>query len=366
MGGDLKIELVESRSALPMARAQWNALVARNETNTLFQTYEWFDAWWQALARHRKLFFLVVRRGAEVIGFAPLMLRRTALGLRQLEFIGTGNSDYQDFVFSDDKPAALAALCVFLKKHAGSWDRLWLANVPQSSSTISELANAAAASGLKLVGEAVVRCPVLLLENRVEAARELVGRYSVRRPVNWFSARGRLSWRHVTDAAELESLLPTFFEQHVARWRSTGRPSLFESPEQRDFYVALARTLQPTGWLSFFVIEFDHRPIAFHFGFDYQGSIVWYKPSFAPEYAARSPGLLLMRQLIEDAVAGAKKELDFTIGDEPFKSRFANHERFNVYASIYPSRTVGQIAEGIKALRRAGGWLKRRMATARQ
>jgi CelD/BcsL family acetyltransferase involved in cellulose biosynthesis len=359
LGDRLQIELIEDRSALRLNAAEWNALVRANETNTVFQTHEWFDAWWQTLRGRSRLFFLNVTRNGSTIGFAPLMLRRNRFGLRQLEFVGTGNADYQDFVLPVDKPQAVAAICAFLRQQSSRWHRMRLTNVPQQSATLRLFRDAAAAHGLALVTEAVMRCPVLLLENNASAVRELVDRYSLRRPLNWFGARGTLRFRYVTERDELLSLLPHFFDQHVARWRSLGQPSLFEGAEQREFYVALTEALLGTGWLSFFVVEFNDRAIAFHFGFDYGGAIIWYKPSFDPAFAARSPGLLLTRQLIEDALQTSKKELDFTIGDEAFKSRFANHERFNSYVSIYPSRLAGQIATGVKGLRRLAGRVKR-------
>jgi CelD/BcsL family acetyltransferase involved in cellulose biosynthesis len=359
LGDRLQIELIEDRSALRLNAAEWNALVRANETNTVFQTHEWFDAWWQTLRGRSRLFFLNVTRNGSTIGFAPLMLRRNGFGLRQLEFVGTGNADYQDFVLPVDKPQAVAAICAFLRQQSSRWHRMRLTNVPQQSATLRLFRDAAAAHGLALVTEAVMRCPVLLLENNASAVRELVDRYSLRRPLNWFGARGTLRFRYVTERDELLSLLPHFFDQHVARWRSLGQPSLFEGAEQREFYVALTEALLGTGWLSFFVVEFNDRAIAFHFGFDYGGAIIWYKPSFDPAFAARSPGLLLTRQLIEDALQTSKKELDFTIGDEAFKSRFANHERFNSYVSIYPSRLAGQIATGVKGLRRLAGRVKR-------
>jgi CelD/BcsL family acetyltransferase involved in cellulose biosynthesis len=355
LGDGLQIELIEDRSALRLSAADWNALVGANETNTVFQTYEWFNAWWNTLRGRNRLFLLIVKREARTIGFAPLMWRRTRLGLRQLEFVGTGNADYQDFVLPEDKPQALAAIFAFLRDNTGRWNRIRFANLPASSTTLRLVREAVALHGLALVEETVMRCPVLLLRGHVPAVRDLVNRYSMRRPFNWFAARGTLRCRCVEDCAELPALLPSFFDQHVARWHSVGRSSLFETAEQRRFYTALAEAFCATGWLSFFVVEFNDRPIAFHFGFEYDGVVTWYKPSFEPAFAARSPGLLMTRELIGRALQNASKEIDFTIGDEPFKSRFANHERFNSYVSVYSSRFAGGLAHAVKRLR----WLAR-------
>jgi CelD/BcsL family acetyltransferase involved in cellulose biosynthesis len=46
---------------------------------------------------------------------------------------------------------------------------------------------------------------------------------------------------------------------------------------------------------------------------------------------------VLIKCLLEYALSSGAAELDFTIGEEEFKYRFANHTRRNCAARIYPS-----------------------------
>ena len=89
------------------------------------------------------------------------------------------------------------------------------------------------------------------------------------------------------------------------------------------------------GWLLFSMVEFNDQPIAFHYGFDYNDTVLWYKPSFDVEHASHSPGLVLLRYLIGYAIDQKRHELDFTIGDEPFKSRFTNSKRKTVSLKVF-------------------------------
>lgn len=360
------IELIERRAAIPLAAAQWNALAARNETNSIFQSYQWFDAWWQTFGAAHQLFFLLLRKDGEVIGFAPLMLRRALFGRWRLQFVGTGNADYQDFVIlPEDKQAGLRCIFSFLRSHSSRWHSMWLNNVPSQSSTLALLSSAGAEFGLLPVEEARSRCPALLLDLDRSRAEELLKKYSLKRPLNWFAARGELRFRNVTSLAEIHDLLPVFFDQHARRWRAAGRVSLFETASQRTFYLSLATALHSAGWLLFSVVEFNGQPIAFHFGFDYFGSIIWYKPSFEVRYAEHSPGLLLTRKLIEDGLQRSRRELDFTIGEEPFKDRFANVSRFNVTLSIYHTLPSAWRARGWCLLRRVLGRARRKLLAKR-
>jgi CelD/BcsL family acetyltransferase involved in cellulose biosynthesis len=353
--GELKVELVSDRSALPLTPDAWNSLVARNETNTVFQTYEWFDAWWRTFGEAHQLFFLFVREGDAILGFAALVLTRGAVGWRELRFAGHGNADYQDFVLPREKPRAIAAIAAFLERHWLRWDRLALANIPAQSTTLSLLGSQSRSTGLRLVDEARVTCPTLLLREDAVRARRMIDKYSLRRPLNWFSKHGTLKFRHVDDVGEVLASLPAFFSQHRARWQSVGKPSLFSQPRQTKFYEEVARTLASRGWLQFSVVEFNGAPIAFHFGFDYGGTITWYKPSFDVQWAEHSPGLLLTRELIEDGLDRDRVELDFAAGDEAFKHRFATQRRVNVHSSVYHGRVGHGIALAIRESRRITG-----------
>jgi CelD/BcsL family acetyltransferase involved in cellulose biosynthesis len=77
------------------------------------------------------------------------------------------------------------------------------------------------------------------------------------------------------------------------------------------------------------VVLFNEAPLAFHFGFEYRRRFIWYKPTFDIEFASRSPGEVLIKFLLEDAIMRKLEEFDFTVGSESFKYRFANRLRFN-------------------------------------
>ena len=361
----IAVELIEQRAQIPLTAAEWNELVARNETNSVFQTYEWFDAWWRTFGEAHQMFFLLLRRQGRIVGFGAMMLRRMAFGARRLEFVGTGNADYQDFVVPEDKPLAVHAICEFLSEHSRRWRSAWLNNVPSQSSTLFYLHEAGRRCGLHLIEEGRVRCPALQLSDDRPGAEKLLKKYSLKRPLNWFSSRGEVRFRNVTSLDEIKDWLPVFFEQHAARWHANGRASLFDTTRQRAFYLALAAGLHSAGWLLFSVLEFNGQPIAFHFGFDYFGSLIWYKPSFDVHYAEHSPGLLLTRKIIEDGLQRSKRELDFTIGEEAFKDRFANISRFNVTLSVYHSASNALRARGWRWLRRNLGRVRRKIFAAR-
>jgi hypothetical protein len=49
--GQISIQLIESAADIPLSATAWNALVSLNETNSVFQTHEWFDACYREAGR---------------------------------------------------------------------------------------------------------------------------------------------------------------------------------------------------------------------------------------------------------------------------------------------------------------------------
>jgi CelD/BcsL family acetyltransferase involved in cellulose biosynthesis len=325
-------------SLLPLNAQIWAELIARSTTNTVFQTYEWFDAWWQAFGASHRLYFVWVKEQERVVAFAPLMLTH-ANGVRKLEFIGAGNADYLDFCYPADRPELLGAMLGLLQQRRSEWDVLRLANMPVHSVTFQQLPSSIRQCEMRFVHEATVTCPTLMLKDRDAEVRGMIGKYSVRRKVNWFDKQGELKVVHLSEPAAIDSYLNGFFAQHTQRWHRDGKPSQFERPEQREFFKHLVHAWKGGRTLLFTVVLLNDEPLAYHFGFDYSGRMLWYKPAFNSKYAEHSPGIVLIRALIEEALRAEKDEFDYTIGAEEFKFRFSNVLRANAYVNVYHSRT---------------------------
>jgi CelD/BcsL family acetyltransferase involved in cellulose biosynthesis len=182
-----------------------------------------------------------------------------------------------------------------------------------------------------------IRCPYLPIHGQHDEVSKLINKYSNKRPFNYFRRQGKLEFRVLAEA-ETETHLPIFFSQHIQRWSDTNTPSLFNDTRNQLFYKNLSEQLSATDWLHFSILELDKTPLAYHYGFDYEGKFYWYKPSFNIDYSSRSPGTLLIRYLIQSALECDRQEFDFTIGNEPFKRRFTKNARHNTNLHIFRNK----------------------------
>ncbi len=336
--GSPSARIVTSFDGTGLNEQSWNDLAACGPSS-VFQTYQWARSWWTAYGDRYEPLFVVAAEAGHTSGLAALVVDSSTMG-RVVRFLGDGRADYCDLLAADN-PGCVAAIVRAVRDY-GHWDVLDLGNVPAASPTAELIVAAAKDLGLQLLAEEQFVCPTLIIRGHEAEARQIASKPSLRRRRQYFQRRGSLVCRDLTSAADVEPCLAPFFAQHIARWHGTTTPSLFHEAATQLFYRDLTARLDGTGWLLFSLVELDGHPIATHYGFDFNDVQIWYKPAFDPEFAAGSPGVVLVQHLIQRAVATNRREFDFTIGDELFKWRFTNHVRNTVRLRLFndPARYV--------------------------
>ncbi len=101
---------------------------------------------------------------------------------------------------------------------------------------------------------------------------------------------------------------------------------------------ALVGELDPARDLRFQVLELDGQPLAYHLAFQHARTFALYMTTFDLDSWNESPGAVLLRFAFEWAHTQGLKELDFTVGDEDYKTRYANviGETYTVHFDRYP------------------------------
>jgi CelD/BcsL family acetyltransferase involved in cellulose biosynthesis len=91
------MKIVETRTAeaFTALRDEWNELFERCDRATIFQSWEWNEAWWRYFGHGKRLLLLQVREHGTLVGLAPFYISRyPGTPFPRLAFIGTGTSDY--------------------------------------------------------------------------------------------------------------------------------------------------------------------------------------------------------------------------------------------------------------------------------
>lgn len=347
----MRVVLSRQLADMPVDRAQWNALLERSPNATVFQTFEWFESWWMAFGQRRQLFLITVWEGDSLVGIAPLMMSRR-WGLRQLEFVGSPNADYQDFILGNRTADLLPAIAHYLSEQRGTWDMIVLRNVPTDSPTFDVLPRCTRALRLGTTDHERVACPTLEISSRPIEIQRLLNSYNMRRRIRRLQDLGEVTYLRCTTQSQLDHHLPRFFEQFAHRRRGSAAAAMITRRDVQGFFVNLAGSMLDRGLLHFSVLECANRPASYHFGFDFGGRLYWYKPSFDPNLARQSPGTVLLSYLIRDCLERGLEELDFTVGAEPFKYRYANTQRTNANLRVFSRSSLHLTAIATAATRR--------------
>lgn len=314
-----------------LGREDWNALLRRGNSNVVFLTWEWQRAWWDSFERSGLLLVMAECDGKPV-ALAPFFAEEG-----WIYFVGSGGSDYLDFIGDVSDGRVFDALIARAIQGAPAFRGLHLYHVPEQSETGARLRDSADRLKLTLNNEIGMIAPILSLNS--EAAQAALQKKSVVRHEKFFRRDGRMEVLHLRTAEEVVPRLDAFFSQHIRRWSETPFPSLFRDESQKRFYRELTDRGAAAGWLRFIELKWNDTPVAFHFGSSYAGTYLWYKPSFEIALAQHSPGEVLLRQLILAALDEGAHTFDFGLGDEPFKKRFATQKNRVRNFSLRPIST---------------------------
>ena len=325
----LQVKIIESIHEL--GAHSWDSLTDKCPDATVFQRFGWIEAWARTIGGSNVRPWLVAAFDHdELVGLAPLCSRsdRHSPGNRtRVTFLGSGHSDYQVFLARDGSPAIVEALLDALHESLPRAAVIELSEIPQFSTLALCLAGRGRSAGIDDLD--ATACPRLQIRDSAAHVLSIERKSGARRREARLRRAGRMTTEHLTDPAAVKAKLGNFFDQHVRRWQSTPHPSLFERPQNRDFYNALTDSTSLANSVLFSVVYLDGRPVAQHFGLVSRNNLLWYKPSYDVEFARFSPGDVLLSNLVAYARERSFDALDFTRGNEAFKARYSSHVEFN-------------------------------------
>lgn len=316
-----------------MLATEWNALLKESHNNVPFLTYEFQTAWWTGLGGgewHGAELYILVGREADgrLIGIAPLFHVHIE-DQWTLQFIGTHQiADYLDVIVRPEDYASFTAAVIEHLAAADDWDRVELHNLLDSSKTLDELKTVAESRNLKTSQEMLQPSPYLLVPTNLEAYIDSLGTkqaHELRRKLRRAQRNAEpISVEFIHDGKEFDQALDNFFSLMV---RETYKAE-FLHPAMRDQIEAIARGMFGAGWLQMVFLKAGNKRIAGYMNFDYANSIWAYNAGFDPDYAALSPGWLIMVEMVDWCIKNGRRMFDFMRGGEDYKYRFGAVDRF--------------------------------------
>jgi len=324
----VEVSLVDSEGDLPRLREPWDALLGESAQPNPFLSWEWMTSWWQAYGKGKKLALLLVRRGSDLIGLAPLFwqsfTRYRVFRYRVVRFLGDGtqDSDYLDLLSrSGEEQAVAEAVLDFIFRRAEPWDLLCLNELPADSPHLETLVRRL--NGHRWYSETVeVPCCWVRLPDSWDA---YLGTLRSRDRTKLRSLSRNLAESHqvafslASRADELPAILESLFQLHQRRWHLKEQSGVFTAPEKRHFYQLVSRAFLERTWLLLYSLAVDGRWVAHQFCFVLNRRVYLLQEGFDPDWGQAGVGNVLRAQVMEDCIRRGFVAYDFLAGVTPHK-----------------------------------------------
>jgi CelD/BcsL family acetyltransferase involved in cellulose biosynthesis len=320
----MQIEWFTEPSVFAQLADEWNDLVARSVSDTLFLTHEWQQTWWHHLGNGALRVITFREDDGALIGIAPLFAEANDAGSISLALVGCVDvSDYLDVIVARGAEERVypALLDTLARADFPAWEWLRLCTLPARSPTNAQLQALARARGWHAEHRLHDVAPIIELPTTWDAYLETLDkkqRHEIRRKLRRI-AEAPTRWYTIDAADALEQAIADFIELHK---RSRPDKHLFMDARMSGFFNQMARRLFARGWLQLSFLEIAGARAAAIMNFVYRNEILVYNSGYDPvQYGAYSPGIVLFALSIQDAIAAQRARYDFLRGNEEYKYR---------------------------------------------
>jgi CelD/BcsL family acetyltransferase involved in cellulose biosynthesis len=354
-----KTEVFTNTNQLAELKSEWNDLLNRSTTNTIFLTWEWINSWWQVFGNSSELLLITVREDNDIlVGLAPLMLRKRrfyTFPISEITFIGSGLSDRQDFLISNDDPKIIDAILQEIYKKKKKWTLIYFDQVPTTSLLLKEKLF----KKYPMVIEDSSICPYIPIQDSWEGFYKSLSkkmRRDLSNKLNKFKKTG--NWQFVVNdqVQDINNTVEAFKKIEEGSRKSGTQKEYFINKDNMKFIQIFLEFCLKNNWLDISNIILDNKIISILLGYIYHKKYYAYFITFDEDFYNLSPGKIILNEKIKWCFNNNEKitEFDFSRGDSYIKSRWATlsrqHQRLIIFKRTIYSKLIEFIVGTIRPL----------------
>jgi len=300
-------------------------------------THEWLSSWWEVFGGQERLSLVTVADGGRIVGIAPLMITRVigaaGFAIRKLTFVGDGLTDCHDVLIAGERrEEVLHALLKFVVEGSENWDAIHFRNVRGDSPNLPMLRDAFGDAPFGYVERVNIRSPYISIDRDWTDYYGALGknvRSDLRRRLNHLAKLGKAEFIRLHDVDDVADTLAMIRSMHVKCRGARGEISWYTNEKRFRFASLIVKRFGDRKWLDLVFFKLNDRVIAYYLGFVHNSIVYFWNTGFDPEFAAVSPGKLLLHYWIRDSFAQGYREFDFMVGEESYKLQWTSSVRPN-------------------------------------
>ena len=326
---ELRTQIVSDWATLAQLQGEWNPLLTRSRSDSLFLSWEWIDTWREVAGEGLRPFVVTARdTTGHLVGILPLYLTGLRLlgrlRVRTLRILGDYHSggEYGDWILAPEREAEIGqSLAQALAGARSQWDCLWMPRIAGWTGARERMVSACVHAGLPVRERPKEFSAMQLPRDYREYWKALSSnaRSAIQRQAKKLDASGATFVRCATSEA-LPSFLDALVELNDRRWNATGQAGSFKrKPLELAFYRRFTEVALSRDWLRFFALKQGGEFIAVQIGYAYKGEFLQLQEGFDPAGQA-GQGNVLRARVIEACIAEGITSYDF-LGE------FTEHKR---------------------------------------
>jgi CelD/BcsL family acetyltransferase involved in cellulose biosynthesis len=335
----------------------WRVLEGRDRLSTSYQRFDLLAIWQHEVgSRDHVSPFIVVAYDAErrPLLLLPLALR-SSHGVRIASFMGGKHTTFNMALWDTDfaREASAQDLAVLLSKlrERAAADMLALTQQPRSwrdvPNPLALLPHQASVNGCPVLFMPLGAAPAALISNSL--------RRRLKTKESKFKTLPGYRYHLAGTDAEIGRLLDWFFRTKPLRMAEQKLPNVFAEPGVEDFVRGACMAKLPDGGRAIDVhaLECDEEVIALFAGIaDGHRFSMMFNTYTISDHGRFSPGLILMRSIIDYYAGRGYGALDLGIGSDDYKRMFCKGDE-QIFDSFVPLSPRGRLAAAaISALNR--------------
>ena len=333
MSTDIRIEHIYNNQEFANLQENWDRLHSQSPIRDAFLTWEWLWTWWKHYSQNKDLWLTTAWQGEQLAGIAPLMLikkRKYGQTFRILKALGAPDCDISGFLVHNGNECILQALCDFIISQQKHWDAIELDEFhnddPQTLFVIKYFQKFSFDT-LKIVKDHYY----LPIESDWPTYFNNISgntRNDVKRRIRRAEENGKLSYERVAGEEVKWEHFQTIFKINAAG----HYPDLYAKNLERAFHHDLMERMHKLGLIEMYFLWFDEKPVAFRYGFAFEGKFEDWRNGVDMNFNQLSAGKILLKMTLEDHFNRGYREFDFLRGIDEYKARWQPQKR--QFASI--------------------------------
>lgn len=328
----MRIEIISELSEIESIRLEWDELLSKSDSQTIFLTWDWVYCWWKAYSgQEDTLFIMKFYLGDELVAIAPLYCEtRKCLGLfntRVLRFIGdgSGDSEYLDLVIKNgEEKKVYQHFGEYINSNSKSWDALVLSEIPEMSKFFQFLPEI---SSGKIIQIKSANCAFMNLPDTWNEYIDILDakfRKEIERKARNLEKEEGFTVGKDTDVGNVNHFLDIFFELHGNRWSLKGKEGAFSDHRRKAFYYDLIPRLLASDKVDLNKIEIDGNIVAAEVVLKYGKTLFVLQQCMNPDYSNWGIGKILRYYILKNAIECNYKILDHLGGSQKHKLRWGS------------------------------------------